>query len=144
MRSYKRNSPQAAARIVALALLADSHLCQSELDTLDRLGVHQQLGLPRDEMQAIIHAFCEDLLSAASLGWMDACRLDPRTLRELMAEVDDPELCRKVLRLCIAVVDTDNHRAEGESIVIGAATEHWGLHRTKLQVEPSGAPSHFG
>jgi hypothetical protein len=50
-------------------------------------------------MHAIIQAFCEDLLSTAGPGWVDACRLDPRTLRELFGEVDDLELRRKVLRL---------------------------------------------
>ena len=31
MRSYPRNSPQAATRILALAMLADGHQCASEL-----------------------------------------------------------------------------------------------------------------
>ena len=63
MRTYRINSPQAAARIVGLAMLADGHLCKAELDVLDR------------------------------------------------------------------------HGAEGESIVLGAAVEHWGLHREMLQPE---------
>ena len=38
MRTYPTNSPQAAARVVALATLADGHLSRSELGALDRLG----------------------------------------------------------------------------------------------------------
>jgi hypothetical protein len=34
MRSYSRNSPEAAARIVALVLIADGHVCRSEFDVL--------------------------------------------------------------------------------------------------------------
>ena len=30
MRSYPRNSPEAAARIVALVLISDGHVCSSE------------------------------------------------------------------------------------------------------------------
>lgn len=133
MRTYPNNSPQAAARIVALAMLADGQVCKAELDVLDRLCVHEQLGLQPEELHVVVHAFCEDLLSAAQRTWADACQVDPRTLAELMAEVDDPELRLKVLRLCISVVEADGRIAEGESIVLVSAVEQWGLHRWMLQ-----------
>ena len=133
MRSYPTNSPQAAARIVALTMLADGHLAQSELDVLERQGAHDQLGLDRQGLQSVLHAFCEDLLHGAHLTWSDACRVDPRTLAQLMAEVDDPELRLKVLHLCLKIVQADNHIAEGETIVLGAAVEHWGLHREMFE-----------
>ena len=135
MRTYPNNSPQAAARIVALAMLADGNVCKGELDALDQLGVHDQLGLQPEEFHLVVHAFCEDLLAASRPTWADACGVDPRMLAELMAEVDDPQLRLKVLRLCVSVVEADGHLAEGESIAIGAAVEHWGLHREMLQPE---------
>ena len=135
MRTYRINSPQAAARIVGLAMLADGHMCKAELDVLDRLGVHHALGLHAEELHVVVHALCEDLLAPAHLTWADACRVDPRTLAEMMAEVDDPELRLAVLSLCVAVVEADGHVAEGESIVLGAAVEHWGLQRRMLQPE---------
>ena len=69
MRSYPVDSPQAAARIVALTVLAD-----------------------------------------------------------LMGEIQDPALRLKLLRLCVELAEVDAHVAEGESIVLIAAVEHWGLH----------------
>ena len=45
MRHYPPNSPHAAGRIVAMALLADGHLSRLELDVLDRMELHTQLGL---------------------------------------------------------------------------------------------------
>lgn len=126
MRSYPHNSPQAAARIVALTMLADGHLAKAELDVLDRLGVPDQIGLDRDALHQVLHVFCEDLLSAAHLTWADSCRIDPRTLAALMAEIDDPELQSKLLRICASVVEADAHVADGEAIVLGAAVEHWG------------------
>lgn len=137
MRPYPRNSPQAAARIVALAMLADGHLSEAELNTLVRLGADEQLGLERTELHAVIHAFCDDLLSAAHLTWADACRVDPRMLAELMADISDPALRLKVLRLCVSVVEADDHVAEGESIVLVSAVEHWGLHREMLSAKMS-------
>jgi uncharacterized tellurite resistance protein B-like protein len=133
MRSYPTNSPQAAARIVALTMLADGHLAQSELDVLERQSAHDHLGLDRETLHAVLHAFCEDLLHGAHLTWSDACRVDPRTLAQLMAEVDDPALRLKVLQLCLKIVQADDHIAEGETIVLGAAVEHWGLHREMFE-----------
>ena len=127
MRHYPTNSPQAAARIVVLALLADGNVTQAELEVLARQDAHRQLGLTPAALQAVLQDFCEDLLSTAHLTWSEACRIDPRSLAELMADVDDPALRHTVLRLCLQVVDADDHIAEGESIVLGAAVEHWGL-----------------
>jgi hypothetical protein len=61
------------------------------------------------------------------------CRVDPRTLAELMAEIDLPELRRKLIDLCVAVVEADGHVADGESIVLEAGLEHWGLQREMLE-----------
>jgi uncharacterized tellurite resistance protein B-like protein len=135
MRTYSNNSPQAAARIVALAMLADGEVSKPELDLLDRLGAHEQLGLQAEALHAVVQACREDMLLPAHLTWADAGQVDPRTLAELMAEIDDPELRRKVLRLCVAVVEADGQVAEGESVVLVAAVEHWGLHREMLRPE---------
>ncbi len=135
MRSYPRNSPQAAARIVVLAMLADGHLAKAELELLERLGVARQLGLPEAELHAVLHAFCEDLLASAHLTWADACRIDPRTLAGLMAVVDDPALRRTVLNLCVAVAEADQQVDEAESIVLATAVEQWGLHREMFETE---------
>ena len=144
MRTYPHNSPQAAARIVALASLADGHLCQTELDLLDRLDAHRQLGLMRDELHEVMRGFCEDLLSMSHSSWADACRVDPRTLDALMAEVNDPGLRRKVLHLCISVVEADENVADGESMVLIAAVEQWGLHREMLWAQAPSPPAQHG
>ena len=133
MRTYPRNTPQAAARIVTLAMLADAVISRLELDALDRSGAHRQLGLQAADWDAVVHDFCDDLRDAAQLTWQDGCRIDPRTLAELMAEVDDRELRLKVLRLCVSVVEADGHVGEGEAIVLEAMVEQWGLHREMLQ-----------
>lgn len=133
MRSYPSDSPQAAARIVALALLADGHLCKAEVDVLDRLRAHEQLGLGRDELHGVVHGFCEDLLTAAHLSWSGACSIDPRTLAALFAEIEDPALRCRVLRLCIDVVEADAQIGDGESLVLATAVEQWGPHRHMLE-----------
>lgn len=133
MRKYAQNSPQAAARIVALTLVADGDVGKAEFALLDEIAVHQQLGLERDALHDVVDAFCEDLLSSKQLAWADACPVDDYTLAELMEEIDDPGLRRKVLDLCVKLAAVDGHVALGESIVLVSAVEHWGLHDHMLR-----------
>ena len=133
MRTYSSNSPQAAARIVALTVLADRDIGKTELALLDLLGVHEQLGLDRQAFHAVLDSLCEDLLSSEQLQWADACPVDDRTLAGLMGEIEDPALRRKLLRLCIEIAEADGQVADGESIVLTAAVEHWGLHHEMLR-----------
>ena len=58
----------------------------------------------------------------------DACPVDERTLADLMGEIQDPALRLKLLRICVDLAEADAHVDEGESIVLVAAVEHWGLH----------------
>lgn len=136
MRSYPRNSPEAAARLVALALLADGDLSRIELQTVEALQVHQRLGMDRDTLREVLHDFCEDLLSTHR-PWGSSCRIDPQTLDSLLAEIDEPALRRLVLQLCVAIVEADRHVAEGESMVLVAAVEQWGLQHEMLSTEPA-------
>lgn len=136
MRKYAQNSPQAAARIVALTLVADGDVGAAELALLDELAVHEQLGLSRDALHAVIDTFCEDLLSSKQLNWADACPVDEYTLADLMNEVDDPALRRRVLALCVRLAEVDDHVAEGESVVLSAAVAHWSLHAHVLSTSP--------
>ena len=133
MRTYPRDSAQAAARIIALTVLADGDIGEAEIELLNRLGVSNQLGLSRSDLHAVIDTFCEDLLSSEQLTWADACPVDERTLATLMAEIEDLELRKKVLGICVEIAEVDGHVAEGESIVLVAAVEHWGLHREMLR-----------
>lgn len=136
MRPYPANSPQAAARIVALTLVADGDIGNAELECLDRLEVHQQLALPRHELHALLDIFCADLLSSDQLKWAESCPVDERTLAELMGEIYEPALRLKLLRICVDLAEADAKVAEGESIVLVAAVEHWGLQYKMLQPRP--------
>lgn len=127
MRTYSRNSPRAAARIVALAAIIDGHLSESELGVLERLDAHRRLGLDRLQMHDVIRDLTEDLLSTACSHWDAACRIDADTLWALMEEVDDPQLRETVLHLCLAVAQVDNHWSDGELWIIAAASGRWQL-----------------
>lgn len=133
MRTYATDSPQAAARIVALTLVSDGHVSKKEMDVLERIGAYQPLGIDKAGMRAVLRDFCEDILQARHPNWADACQIDPQTLNQLMAEVNDPFLRMAVLRLCVAVAEADGHIADGESFVLVNAVEQWGLHYQMLK-----------
>jgi hypothetical protein len=50
--------------------------------------------------------------------------VDNSALASLMAEISDPALQRKVLRLSLAAARADGHLADGETLVLEAARHH--------------------
>jgi hypothetical protein len=137
MRSYPRNSPEAAARIVALVLISDGHVCSSEFEILKQLGAERELGLEPHLLPHIVHTLCEELLLGgyATGSLMD--NVDDSTLASLMAEISDPALQRTVLRLSLAAARADGHLADGETVVVEAARRHWQM----VDGEESSAPA---
>lgn len=127
MRSYPRNSPEAAARIVALTLIADGHVCRSEFDVFEQLDGPRELGLQPGGLPGIVKTLCEDLLMGHHDRGLMLDGVDDWTLASLMAEVDEPALQRAVLRLAVAAARADHHLADGEALVLAAARRHWGL-----------------
>ena len=127
MRSYPHNSPEAAARIVALVLISDGHVCSSEFDTLTQLGAERELGLEPQLLPHIVHTLCEELLLGGYATGSLLDNVDDSTLASLRAEVSDPVLRRTVLRLSLAAARADGHLADGEAIVVEAAQRHWRL-----------------
>ncbi len=133
MRSYPSNSPRAAARIVALAALADGHFSRSELSVLERLDAAARLGLARDELYEVVQHLSEDLLATAWPQWGTACRIEPEFLHSLLAEITDPALRRETLELAAAVAGADYHLAEAEANVISTAALRWLMDNPVLQ-----------
>ena len=128
MRSYPHNSPEAAARIVALVLISDGHVCSSEFDVLKQLGAERELGLEPQLLPHIVHTLCEELLAGGYETGSLMCNVDDGALASLMAEISDPALQREVLRLSLAAARADGHLADGETLVVEAARHHWKLY----------------
>jgi len=127
VRSYPKNSPQAAARIVALVLIADGHVSQSEIDALNHLQVEAELGLAPGGFAQVIHTLCEDLMMGVGGGASMMDGVDDDTLAALLREVDAPALRLAVLRLADAAVMADQCNSESEARVMAALHQHWVL-----------------
>ncbi|MFM0298940.1 TerB family tellurite resistance protein [Paraburkholderia sediminicola] len=126
MRTYPRNSPQAAARIVALALTSDGHVSSAEEHALESLDIAGELGLAPAQFAQIVQALCEDQSLANTPFTPPVGQVDAALLVTLIDEIDDPALRRKVIRLCIAVTIADNYLADGEIALLAAVFNAWG------------------
>ena len=125
MRSYPRNSPEAAARIVALVLISDGHVCRSEFEALKQLDVLRHFGLDPQKMPNIVQTFCEDLLMEGFDGRSILSHVGEALMASLLAEVDQPELRAQVLDLAHSVARADKHLSEGETDMIQAIRRTW-------------------
>ena len=125
MRTYTCNSPQAAGRIVAVALLADGHLSSEELAAVHRARLADRLGLAPGEFGDILKGLCEDLQTTSHLNWSDACKLDSDVMQQVMRELDDPVLRAEVLNLCHVAVYSDRHVAESEVALLASLSRAW-------------------
>lgn len=125
MRNYPRNSPQAAARLVALALIADGHVCRSELEAVRHAGIEDRLGLRPGELGDVLQTLCEDLLQASpAYGAMASC-IDAPLLESMFREVDDPALQRLVMTAMAEAIAADRHLSEGEQHLMDTAHRAW-------------------
>lgn len=125
MQTYRTNSPQAAARIVALALISNGEVKASEWAELKSMRVHQHLGLPVEEWHEIVSDLYMELMGsdtpmADSLG-------DTQMIKRLLDTVDDPRLQRQVMRLSTAAIHADGQVDQGESAFLLAALSQWEL-----------------
>lgn len=122
-RRYPRNSPQAAARILAVALLANGDIKAAEWQRLVDTNAIERLGLQGLQWHAVVDDLCQDLLSGACTG--RECLIDAHTLAAWLDEVDDPRQRALVIDLCTQVIEADGEVHPGESLVLRAALEHW-------------------
>jgi len=125
MRSYPRNSPEAAARIVALVLISDGHVSRSEYETLHQLFSARDLGLKPQDLPGIVQTLCEDLLMEGFDGRSILTHVDEAWLASLLAEVDDEPLQGQVLRIAASVAHADKHLSDGEAAMFDAVIRHW-------------------
>ncbi|WP_027816944.1 tellurite resistance TerB family protein [Paraburkholderia bannensis] len=129
MRTYTSNSPQAAGRIVAIALLADGHLNSSELAAVHRARIAERLGLAPGEFSTILRDLCEDLLLAnANMDWSDACKLDSDVMQQVLLELEDPNLRAEVMSLCLVAVHADRHLSDAEAQLLAVLSRSWQAH----------------
>ena len=133
---------QKPPRVIALVLISDGKVCRSEFDVLNKLGAEHELGLEPNLLPHIVHTLCEELLASGYATGSLVGSVDDSALASLMAEISDPALQRKVLRLSLAAARADGHLADGETWVVEAAQRHWKLVDGEEPAAAKGARRH--
>lgn len=127
MRRYAKNSPQAAARFLVLAALADGDLTRIELSSPDTFSALHELGVDAALLNNVLAEFCEDVERFQLIDTADNFQLKPALLSQLLAEIDEPNLQRTLGHAAIQVIGADRKIHRGESVLICAALDAWDL-----------------
>lgn len=125
MRKYTNNSPEAGARVVALALMADGAVDRSEILLLERQNVVGRLGLDNERFDSIYYEYCTDMLASANRNSSGLLELDKHSISALLDEISDPGLQKKLLRIMLDIVNADHRLTAGEAALIALALERW-------------------
>lgn len=134
-RRYPRNSPQAAGRILAMALLANADIKAVEWQRMAQTNAFERLGLPGLQWHVVMDDLCHDLMQSAWPG--RDCLIDGPTLQTWLDEIDDVRLQALVIELCAEAIEADGEIHPGESLVLRAALQHWVLPmEEQARVEP--------
>jgi hypothetical protein len=123
MKNYPVNSPEAAARVLAMAMVADGQYSMVELRALDRQNVPALLGITPEAFKAVVDDFCQDLLLASAGQWTGSVEAGIR--EQLMREITDRPLQELILQQCEALMLCDGHLADGEVELLDALSAAW-------------------
>ena len=122
MRSYSIDSPHAAGRLLALMMIIDGNLTESELGAMDRTKILRHIDLDHADFQLLLHDLCNDLLTSTSHGTV---QLHNELIDNLLGEIESPDLRRSLLRAMWSIADADGWLADAEAILLTRASNAW-------------------
>jgi uncharacterized tellurite resistance protein B-like protein len=123
MRTYPKNSPRAAGRLLALTMISDGNVAPSEIKAVYRSRILEHIGLDDDAFDAVLHELCNDLLATARHGTI---QVDEGLLDAFLDEIDAPALRRDLLQTMWRLADADGWLADSEAVVLNRAAIRWG------------------
>jgi uncharacterized tellurite resistance protein B-like protein len=143
MRHYNTDTPEALARIVAAAVLADGGLDKTELQSLEGNAVFQRLGMSTLEFDRVVHEFCDDMQIVSLRDHDGQLALDRETIDQLLSDVRSPNLQMSLLGILLDIVSADDRLSPGELTLVSQAMTRWGLelhavssHRKPISLSP--------
>ena len=135
MRSYPNDSPQATARVLALAMVVDGHLAPSELRVLDDSPLMRDLDLDRTVFRVVLEDLCNDMVNTAVV--QGAVELNAPLIDSLLSEITTSELRRKLLSAMWKIVDADGWLADAEAALLARACLMWDADARFLPQRPA-------
>ena len=140
MRHYPANSPEALARVVAIAMMADGAIDSSELKSLERHDIIQRIGLDQERFDQVFYEYYADLSISAHRLPSGQFELDDLTIGLLLDEIRDPQLQKKALRAMLDIVNANRCLTGSEASLIAQALKQWDI--ALYDVSDTSIPSH--
>lgn len=128
---YVENSPEAMLRVITLFIVSDGELADSEMDTVERLGVLGTLGVDRERFALVFDAYCDDLIAHAGTARYVGLA-DPDWVDAVLAPVKDPDRRRYIAAALLLIARADGHFADAELSVFRRMVARWGLDLDEL------------
>ena len=132
MRTDPPNSPEAAGRVLAMAVLSDGHCSAVELETLRHMKAAERVGLSPVGLTHIINGLALDMLTSSPGELPTFDRLEPPTRDALLSEVTDAYLQMELQIMAHEVVVADGHLADGEAALVQTLCERWHSHHIHI------------
>lgn len=118
MRRYPTDSPEATARIIALALMADGAIDVSEEESMQHHHILDTLGLNNQLLDKVIHEYCEDVLSFAHQTPAGQHELDPASVDGLLQEISDSALQGRLFSSILSIINAGGQVQGSEVLLI--------------------------
>lgn len=119
------DSPEAAARVLVLAIVADGRLGACEVQALDDADAYARLGLDRDRFYRVMREVCAELLDRQVRTGDSMFRLDSTEACVWLDAITDEAQRRMVLKLAFQVIRSDGVLHPGESRFLWQALDRW-------------------
>jgi len=125
MRSYPTNSPEALARLVAMAILADGRLDNREVDWIKHNDTAALLGVDRDTLIQVLLDCCRDVINEAEQERVFL--LEDHRLARLADDLTDPALQKVALSAMLILAKSDGSVSEGEETLLRFLMSRWSI-----------------
>lgn len=132
MRSYPIDSPQAKARIIALALLADGGIDHSEFEYLDTQDIVDRLGITAEAFDIVLREFCEDADQSGLLRQNGQLDFESAALQAMLNEIRRDDTRHMLLQTIFEIVLADRELSLGEAQLTSRAMAQWGIQRHEI------------
>ena len=116
MRAYPTNSPEALARLIAMAILADGRLDNREIDWLKHHDTVSLVGIEQDVLIQALLDCCRDVITEAEQERVFL--LEERRLARLADDIVDPTLQKVALSAILIIAKADGAVSEGEQTLL--------------------------
>jgi hypothetical protein len=127
MRIYPADSPEAMARLVTIALIADDSVSPDEIEQLHRDDLLACIGIDRDRFDAVYYEVHEDMLECGTRLPDGRLTLDSGTIGRLLDDIGRPELQLLMVRTIRAIGQADRIMTGSETELLGMAMRRWGV-----------------